>query len=276
MFIQAIEKANRFTRPIHSIFRMTGSDNIIPGSATLFFVNDEGFALTCKHVVKLLTDTESINREYSRNPKKALIQDSGKIIQVKNTFVDCIDRFDRFTIHTHPTLDLAIIKFEGFNRLLVEDFPVFKKNTAEIKQGKFLCRLGYPFPEFSNFRYNTEKDDLEWTNNGNPKSPVFPIEGMVTRFLGNPSEGIYGIELSTPGLKGQSGGPLFDENGIIYGIQSRTKHLHLGFDLENMELFVKGRKKRINDYSFIHLGECIHVDAIKVFLRQHNVTFNEE
>jgi len=33
---------------------------------------------------------------------------------------------------------------------------------------------------------------------------------MVTRFLGDPTQGIYGVEMSTPGLRGQSGGPLFD------------------------------------------------------------------
>ena len=34
--------------------------------------------------------------------------------------------------------------------------------------------------------------------------------------------------------------------------------------------------KKISDYSFLHLGQCIHVDAIKSFLKQHNVAFFEE
>jgi len=41
---------------------------------------------------------------------------------------------------------------------------------------------------------------------------------------------IMGIELSTPGLRGQSGGPLFNSEGIICGMQSSTNHLHLGFE----------------------------------------------
>ena len=98
---------------------------------------------------------------------------------------------------------------------------------------------------------------------------------MITRFLAD-QNGKYGIELSTPGLRGQSGGPLFDSDGIVYGMQSRTKHLHLGFDIENTEILSKGQLKKVSDYSFIHLGECIDVDVIKDFLKQHKISFKEQ
>jgi S1-C subfamily serine protease len=87
---------------------------------------------------------------------------------------------------------------------------------------------------------------------------------------------MYGIELSTPGLRGQSGGPLFDNNGIVYGMQFSTKHLHLGFDLVDKEIMVNTSIKKVSDYSFIHLGQCIHVNVIKAFLKQHNVKYYEE
>jgi len=100
--------------------------------------------------------------------------------------------------------------------------------------------------------------------------PIFPIDGIVTRNVAEGTE-IMGIELSTPGLRGQSGGPLFDEDGIIYGMQQSTKHLHLGFDIENKEILIKGRKKKIDDYAFLHLGQCIRVDIIKSFLDEHKI-----
>ncbi len=106
-------------------------------------------------------------------------------------------------------------------------------------------------------------------------SPRFPMNGMVTRFLADDENQKYGVELSTPGLRGQSGGPLFDDVGIICGMQSRTKHLHLGFDIEGKEIQINGKIKKVDDYSFIHLGECIHVDIIKSFLNTHNVSFLE-
>ena len=98
---------------------------------------------------------------------------------------------------------------------------------------------------------------------------------MVTRFLAENNQ-LYGIEMSTPGLRGQSGGPLFDEKGIVYGMQFSTKHLHLGFDLVDKEIMVNNGIKKVSDYSFLHLGQCIHADAIKAFLKHHDVKFYEE
>ncbi|MBI1783038.1 MAG: serine protease, partial [Sphingobacteriales bacterium] len=34
--------------------------------------------------------------------------------------------------------------------------------------------------------------------------------------------------------------------------------------------------KKVTDYSFLHLGQCVHVDIIKSFLREKNVQFYEE
>lgn len=294
MFISAIERVAKFTRPVNSIIRTYGGKQLIPGSSTIFFVNEKGFAITCKHVVELLGSAENMNRNFGsfKNERAAIAQD-GKykahlkglelkykynpdtVVQVKNNFVDCVDSMSGFTCNVHPTLDLAIIKFNDYKTLHYQDCAKFLKDTSKIKQGKFLCRLGFPFPEFNNFAFNATTDDIEWTNQGISRSPQFPIEGMVTRFLAEPNQ-MYGIELSTPGLRGQSGGPLFDEKGTVYGMQFSTKHLHLGFDLVDTEIRVNNGIKKISDYSFLHLGQCIHADAIKAFLRQHNVDFYEE
>ena len=144
-----------------------------------------------------------------------------------------------------------------------------------MKQGKPLCRIGFPFPEFNNFRYNDKTDDIEWTNEGIINSPVFPIDGIVTRFVVE-NNILAGIELSTPGLRGQSGGPLFDENAIVYGMQSMTTHLHLGFDIENLEVMSGAAKKKVSNNPFLHVGRCVHVDRIKEFLQQNNIKFYEE
>ncbi len=289
MFANAIENAAQFTRAIYTISRNFGSDKITPGAATLFFVNNEGYALTCKHVAEVLINAEKVNKNYL-SYKEELIQTYAHenadlaekyklnvkaLIQMKTKFINCADGISNMNIQVHPTLDLALLKFNGFHKLNVTTFPVFKKNSAEIKQGKSLCRLGYPFPEFNNFRFNKTNDDIDWTNNGIEASPQFPIDGMLTRFIGDGKGNVAGIEMSTPGLRGQSGGPLFDEHGVVFGMQSRTKHLHLGFDMENKVIPVNGENKTINDYSFLHLGECVHVDVIKGFLRLHKVAFQE-
>ena len=294
MFVDAIEKTSRYTRPVHSIMRTYGGKKIIPGAATLFFVNEEGYAVTCKHVAELLAKSEAINTHYNnfRNELNKLPKD-GKfkmhlkglelkykytaetIIQIKNSFVDCVSPLSGFSWFNHPDFDLSIIKFNDYTNRHYTDFAIFKKDITAIKQGEFLCRLGYPFPEFTNFIYNETTDDIEWTATGNNGSPRFPIEGMVTRFLME-KNGLYGIELSTPGLKGQSGGPLFDKQGIVCGMQFSTKHLHLGFDLVDKEIFIDNKSKKVTDYSFIHLGQCIDAAVIKKFLTDNQVKFYEE
>ena len=293
MFKDAIEKAASFTRPVHTITRTYSGKQIIPGAATLFFINEEGYAVTCKHVIELLAASDNLNINYSKfkQERDRLIRDyhfkkhlkglelkyrfaAESVVQVKNTFLDCVDSMSGFTWHLHPVYDLAILKFNGFNKLLYKDYAIFKKDV-QVFQGEFLCRLGFPFPEFTNFKYNEVADDIEWTNTGVNGSPRFPMEGMVTRFLAD-SNKLYGIELSTPGLKGQSGGPLFNKDGIVCGMQFSTKHLHLGFDIVEKEITVNNKQKTVSDYSFIHLGQCIHADIIKSFLKEKNVKFYEE
>ncbi len=294
MFIQAIEEVSKFTRPIHTIIRTYGGKQIIPGAATIFFVNGEGYAVTCKHVVELIASADQINQRYTDFKSERLqIQQLPKykqllkglelkynflpdtIIQVKNNFVESVDSMSGFTWHLHPTLDLAILKFNDFKTLHYQQSARFLKDADDIKQGKFLCRLGFPFPEFTNFTYNNVIDDLEWTQQGITVSPRFPLEGMVTRFLGDEQHSLYGIEMSTPGLRGQSGGPLFDNNGVIYGMQFSTKHLHLGFDLIDKDILVNNTMRKVTDYPFIHLGQCIHVNVIKSFLAEHSIKFSE-
>jgi len=287
MFVEAIQKVAGFTRAIHSISRNFGAQKVERGAATLFFVNDEGWALTCKHVAQWIAQADQINKRYSQyqNESKGLSASLAKTIanklglnetqagEMRITFVDCVNQIKNIRFLFHPEYDLALMKFEGFTQMSTAGFPVFKGNDQEVQPGQMLCRLGFPFPEFSNFQLNLQTNQLEWNQTGQPRSPRFPIDGMVTRFLGDKNGKVYGIEMSTPGLRGQSGGPLFDSDGKIAGMQSRTKHLHLGFDIEEKEIIAHGKSKKINDYAFIHLGECIHVSILKEFMTQHGVKF---
>ena len=287
MFVEAIQKVAGFTRAIHSISRNFGSQKVERGAATLFFVNEEGWALTCKHVAQWLTQADSINKrflQYKTESKtlntlqrkalaKKLVLDENKTSEMLVTFVDSVDRISNIRFFLHPEYDLALLKFEGFEKILYSGGPVFLQDDQAAQPGQMLCRLGFPFPEFSNFQLNADNDALEWTKVGQARSPRFPIEGMLTRFLGGKNGKIHGIEMSTPGLRGQSGGPLFDTEGRIVGMQSRTKHLHLGFDIEDKEVVAHGKVKKVNDYAFIHLGECVHVSVIKEFMTQNGVKF---
>lgn len=287
-FSQSIKTIKNFTRPIKTVVKNFGPDKAIPGSGTLFFVNNQGVAITCKHISSVLKNVTAINKKWlsylkekaltnSISDQKALQTKYGftseTAIQIIYTIVESFDLITSMTIHEHPEYDLSIIKFNGFNEIKYSGHAVFPAHNNFIEQGKFCCRLGFPFPEFSNFNYNDNTGTLQWTRIGNQNSPIFPIEGMVTRKI-NDKNGIeYGIELSRPGLRGQSGGPLFNEEGLILGVQSATKHIHLGFDIINKEEYVRGRKIKISNYPYLDLGICINHIEIKKWLDRFNVSY---
>jgi hypothetical protein len=263
MFVNAIEKVSRFVRPVCFVKRNNNND-LSSGTSTIFFVNDEGVAITCKHVATTLINIDRINS------KKA---ESTEIIEGIVAFHNCFEVINSIQYILHPVYDIAIIKFDGIGKLY-DGHCTFLKDDFEIKQGKSLCRLGFAFPEFNNFKIDAS-DKLVFTSLGNRNVPSFPIDGIMTRLVKD-EQNIHGIEMSTPGFMGQSGAPLFDTNGVVYGLQNLTKNYHLGFDIINKEINIDGNKKIISDYPFAHLGQCVHVNIIKQFLKENNITFYEE
>jgi hypothetical protein len=293
MFEKAIVKVNEFTRPLLSIMRFYESEKVIPGAATMFFVNNDGWALTCRHVAEQLIAAEQITKKYmdfknelafkpekvapkqwKHDLEKKYQYSKSMAVELKNRFINCVDVIN-FEIRLHKSYDIALIKFNNFHNLFVSHFPVFPKDTSSLVQGKSLCKIGYPFPEFTNYQYNKEQDQIDWNETGNPITPVFPLDGMVTRhLLGLPGE-IMGFEMSSPGLRGQSGGPIFDENGIIWGMQFATNHLDLNFDI-NQTVLRDGNEVKVSDHAFLNVGLGIHINVIKRFLVENSVKFIEE
>lgn len=293
MFTQAIETAAKFTRPIHSISRYYGSTYIQPGTATLFFVNSDGWALTCGHVAGMLAVEKKLGEKAAAfksdlsalqdtKKKKKLLKELEKkygyskktLYELHTRFMDCVEGGSKLKIIGHKEVDIALIKFQDYTRLLCDTFPIFPSDTSGLQQGKFLCRLGFPFPEFTNFEYDAGNDQIIWTDTGRKDTPRFPIEGMLVRHVGKDKDNIIGFELSTPGLRGQSGGPAFDVDGKVWGMQFETKHLDLDFDIDQ-KVMRKGMEKRVTDSPFLHTGRCVHIDVLKSFMRENKVQFTE-
>lgn len=293
MFVEAIETAAKYTKAIHSIGRYYGSTTIQPGTSTLFIVNSEGWALTCGHVAdniaaskKIVEKAENFKRELETRKGtiklKTLLKELEKnygyskknVFELYFHFMDCVDKLSDFQIIRNDKYDVALIRFNGFSKLNCDTFPTFAADTSKLKQGEAICRIGFPFPEFTNYEYDVDSDKIKWNDKGRKGNPRFPIEGMLTRFVSGEKGEVFAFELSTPGLRGQSGGPAFDVDARVWGMQFQTTHLDLNFDIDQ-EVFRQGAKRHVTDSAFLHVGRCTHVDILKSFMRENNVSFLE-
>ena len=94
---------------------------------------------------------------------------------------------------------------------------------------------------------------------------------MTTRRAEVPSHNDYArflLETSSPGLRGQSGGPIVDREGTVWAIQSRTVHLQLGFN----PTITKG-KSVIEEHQFLNVGLGADAETLKGFLTLNGIGF---
>ena len=168
----------------------------------------------------------------------------------------------------HPKYDLALLHFTTDDGYLYKGHVTFAADAP--KQGETVCRLGFPMPEFKNFRFNEQQDIIEFTDIGKTGSALFALDGMVTRFLSD-GERSFGVETTNAAPVGMNGAPLFDKEGRIVGMQSGIGVMLLGADIKmeapNREPYV--------DHGTMHLCVNTHPDVIKDFLRAQNVMFYE-
>ncbi len=287
MFMNAVETVRDAIRPMHVIRRRFGDNAILPDIATLFFVNENGYAITTKRVSSVLKAAAQVEQLYQtylvkrsqlahdegyRFAEKRLEKDlkltQDSLIQIRYSFMGCAKGNVRVACTPHPKYDLALLHFTTDGEYLYKGHVTFSADAP--KQGQSVARLGFPMPEFKNFRFNDAKDSIEFTDVGKSNSSLFALDGTVTRFLSD-GERSFGIETTNAAPIGMNGSPLFDVDGRIVGMQSGIGVMLLGADIKmespNRETYV--------DHGTMHLAVNTHLDVIKDFLRAQNVMFYE-
>ena len=292
MFVKAYEIATQFTRPV-LISHRNIKNNCFAGIGTFVIINSEGWAVTAAHIIKQSHEISQSAQKYQDTEiKKKQIYDANlekkeKSVQLKSlpTFNDnspinastwwSFDGIIPSKVNIHPHIDLAFIKFDNFNPDWISHYPVFKDPKKNLKPGKSLCRIGFPFSTITP-TYDESKNSFILPPGSLPL-PFFPNEGIFTRNVlvqtnppisNPPLYNLMYIETSNPGLRGQSGGPIFDVDGNICGIQSQTQHFPLGFSPS-----VPNGKKDEKEHQFMNIGWGIHVETLIGAMNELNISF---
>jgi hypothetical protein len=278
MFRQAFNIAISFTRPV-VVSSHTIDGTVTSGVATFIVVNDEGLALTAAHVVQAIVEMDKSVAQTQRNLRlKEAIEASGAPesdrqhqIEALGIGVDDLQNYSQWwsqdaawsggIVAIDPIADLAVVKLNDFDASGIT-FPRFRRlpPDKQIPAGRSLLKIGYPFatvqssfdPSTNLFKFNT--DDLV----------PFPVDGILTRAATVTNSHIGGdgafLMTSTPGLKGQSGGPTVDVDGTIWAVQSQTLTLDLDFIGSN------GGVRQ-----FLNVGLGCHPAAIEALLAKAGV-----
>lgn len=266
MFAKACAMAREWTRPlIVSVRYMDGTTEAIVG--TYFYVTKEGWALTAGHLfdtfVKHQKDLAKIREAAGMDPTR-VVSDPKWITNHSFWFGDDAIRLSKVIVNRR--VDIAIMKLENVRG--ITSLPVFR-SPESIAPGTFMCRMGFPF---SNVKtdFNPETNNFTLGKDSLP-IPFFPGECMHTRniSMGRDQEGLDVLfaETSTPGFKGQSGGPVFDTEGRVCGMQVRNNYVSLG-TVPDPEHLVENP---VMDYA--SFGIAVHSQTMTQFLRMNDVAF---
>ena len=276
MFADACEKAMKFTRPV-IISTRTFDGRTVSGCATFFMINRDGWALTAGHIfssnIQFNEDRKKIE-EYKRNKLKDPELKPNPDWLTNHSFWWGWDGVRIAEAYVNMEVDIALCKLDGFKPEMVNQYPVFK-DPEKMRPGTSLCRTGFPF--ISDTTEFDEKTGGFRIKKGVLPMAFFPNEGIHTRniFAGKTKDGNYDrlyVETSSPGIKGQSGGPIFDRNGYIAGMQAFTQHFALDFKPSTVN--DKGELVEVNQ--FMNIGVGVHVKTIMEILDSKGVKYEVE
>jgi hypothetical protein len=283
MFRQAFAKAKHFTKPVVAAAK-TLDGKCISGIACFVVINSDGWILTAYHILETLTairENQLETRAYFDAVAANEAEGHGRPQSLGPRFLGNVQHC-AFWWGSNVTklvdaggikeIDLGIGRLDPFDPNSVTEYPVIKNTVHGYDCGASLCKFGYPF-----FEVPITWDSATNSFSSGPSAinfPLFPLEGILTRFVRDPANdgkrpySLAQIETSSPGLRGQSGGPIVDRRGRLWGIQTTTKHLPLGFEPE----FERDGKKQ-HQSQFLNVGLGVHGETILGLLKEAGASF---
>ena len=252
MFEEAAEQADSYTCPFVGL-RRRPDKTVFSNIGAFVVLNPDGWVLTAAHLIQ----------EIAGARRSDAVKEAVEIWAVPG-FAE--SRPNMANNIVQPAADLALVRLEPFDADQIEVYPTLRPADEPVRPATPVARIGYPFHEVK-ADFDEERGSFDITS-GFPV-PRFVSDGIVSRFRASRTEDgreYLFIQTSTPGLRGQSGGPLLDAEGRLCGLQSKTVHFDLGFDAH-----VDRDGERISEHQVLNVGEAVHIDSIRAFLQDNKV-----
>ena len=292
MFESALETAGGFTFPYVGL-RRKHDGTVFSTLGAFMVVNSQGWCITAAHLMAEIVQAKQSARSVIDLDKRIdeLKNHEGKLSNKQRHELHGLeDQRKNYLSHsaeiwalphfseTRPRIvehhiaqhaDVAAFRLEPFDATTIARYPVLRGGHSSVKPGTNICRVGFPWHHVD----ATFDGESGFNVTSGFPVPTFALDGMVSRFnaqkFPDGTQTTY-IETSTPGLRGQSGGPLLDTDGRVCGLQSGTAHYDLGFDATYSR-----EGKEIVERQFLNVGRALHVDDIKVFLDSLEIAYAE-
>ncbi|MFZ1990447.1 MAG: hypothetical protein WAW96_11835 [Alphaproteobacteria bacterium] len=288
MFREAYAIAREFTRPI-VMSRLSQAGDCSCAIGSFVHVNRDGWIVTAAHILKHVDELVSGDHAARAHEASVAAIDGDVSLGSKERYdrKRALGKLDKNAtkrgsiwwgrdgivttqIVFNETVDIGVAKLANFDPGSISRYPKFKNPSDNPEPGASLCKLGFPFHEI-NPTYDQSTDVFRLPPGAVPL-PLFPMDGIFTRVIefqptNPPPYPLRLIETSSPGLKGQSGGPTFDQNGVIWAIQCRTGHLPLGFNP-----VAPGAKTP--EHQFLNVGLGVHTATLFGLFDQNGIKYD--
>jgi hypothetical protein len=280
--------ANAFTQPV-VISWLLLNGNVRSGCGAFVVLNSDGWIVTAAHMFEMMQiakeheaerlkyedQVQAIQSNAALKPKKVReminrLARNGEWV-VKYDFFWNVAGVSVTDIYMEHGCDLAIARLQPFDASWIKQYPILKDPTSPMPVGTSLCRLGFPFHAIS-ATYDQANNNFV-LGKGVLPVPRFPNDGIHTQVVDwthpNGSSGKF-IQTSTPGLRGQSGGPIFDTAGRVWAIQCKTRSLPLDFSLT-----IKHNGKDVVEHQVMNVGLGAHVAELVRILDAKGISYQK-
>ena len=293
MFSKAVPVAAGYTRPV-VISSRTAEGKCGSAIGAYIVLNRDGWILTAGHLLGILRQQQesarrragyrenvvefqrdlAADKRYRKQGVRTFHLPEGSAVSNHSVWWG-VDGVKLAEAKIRPSADLALCRLEPFDADSVPRFPVIKDPARGYSPGRSLCNLGFPLHRIEPL-YNEETNTFTLPP-GSVPLPMLPLDGMFMRVIDKRApEGADGetcafIELSSPSLIGQMGGPVFDADAAVWGIQSHTVHYPLGFSPP-----IPGARQGQVEHQFLNSGLAVHAAVIRRFLDDEGIGYEGE